>query len=244
MTIAVREYTPETVGQMLADAKARRARLYAPRVVVAPPAPAPIAKPQPVQTARPEPEEAAPIPPVGRLFNLFSRWSDEDVRQLREMIASGHSKIDIAQVLGRTTRTVQVKANKLGLSTRAGILHGAIPPGQYESSTKADERIAEKLILQVCEEFEVSRAELLGQSRSEKIVPVRHEACWRIAKATSLSLPHLGSIFNRDHTSILHAIRKRNEVHGENVRRMGGVSAYKRAAQIRYRAKHRAKRGL
>lgn len=241
MTIAVREYTPETVGQMLADARARRARLYAPRVIVAPPAPAP--KPKPAQAAAPQPEDAAPIPPVGRLFNLFTRWSDEDVRQLREMIASGHSKIDIAQVLGRTTRTVQVKANKLGLSTRAGILHGAIPPGQYESSTKADERIAEKLILQVCEEFKVSRAELLGQSRNKEIVPARHEACWRIAKATSLSLPHLGSIFNRDHTSILHAIRRRNEVHGENVRRMGGVSAYKREAQIRYRAKHRLKRG-
>lgn len=30
MTIAVREYTPETVDQMLADARARRARLYRP----------------------------------------------------------------------------------------------------------------------------------------------------------------------------------------------------------------------
>lgn len=30
MTIAVREYTPDTVDQMLADARARRARLYAP----------------------------------------------------------------------------------------------------------------------------------------------------------------------------------------------------------------------
>lgn len=241
MTIAVREYTPETVDQMLADAKARRARLYAPRVIVAPPAPEP--KPKPVQAVAPQPQDAAPIPPVGRLFNLFCRWSDEDVRQLREMIAGGHSTIDIAKVLGRTKRTVQVKANKLGLSTKAGVLHGAIAPGQYESSTQADQRIAEKLILQVCEEFEVSRAELLGQSRNKEIVPARHEACWRIAKETSLSLPHIGSIFNRDRTSILHAIRRRNEVHGENVRRMGGVSAYKREAQIRYRAKHRAKRG-
>jgi hypothetical protein len=241
MTVSVIEYTPETVGQMLADARARRARLFAPRVIATPPAP--VAKPKPVQAAQPEQEDAAPIPKVGRLFNLFCRWSDEDVRQLREMIASGHSKIDIAQVLGRTTRTVQVKANKLGLSTRAGVLHGAIPPGLYESSTKADERIAEKLIAQVCAEFDVERAELLGQSRSEKIVPIRHEACWRIAKATSLSLPHIGSIFNRDHTSILHAIRRRNDVHGENVRRMGGVSAYKREAQHRYRAKQRAERG-
>ena len=48
MTITVREYTPETVGQMLADAKARRARLYRPGPdpvrYVAPPAP----KPEPV----------------------------------------------------------------------------------------------------------------------------------------------------------------------------------------------------
>lgn len=49
MTIAVIEYTPETVGQMLADARARRARLYKPGPdpvrKVAPPSP----KPEPVK---------------------------------------------------------------------------------------------------------------------------------------------------------------------------------------------------
>jgi hypothetical protein len=48
MTVPVIEYTPETVGQMLADARARRARLYKPGPdpvrKVAPPAP----KPEPV----------------------------------------------------------------------------------------------------------------------------------------------------------------------------------------------------
>lgn len=236
MTIAVTEYTPETVGRMLADARARRARLYAPRIVVAPPPkPAPERNPSPAEAPAARPA----IPPVGRLFNLFSRWSDEDVRQLREMIACGHSKTDIAKVLGRTDRTIQVKANKLGLSTRACMLHGAIPAGKYETSVEADQRIADNIILQVCEEFGLSRSELLGQSRKESLVPARHEACWRIAKATSLSLPHIGSIFNRDHTSILHAIRKRNEFHGENVRRTGFITAYKREAQIRYRAARR-----
>jgi hypothetical protein len=49
MTVSVIEYTPETVGQMLADARARRARLYKPGPdpvrKVAPPAP----KPEPVK---------------------------------------------------------------------------------------------------------------------------------------------------------------------------------------------------
>ncbi len=51
MTISVIEYTPETVGQMLADARARRARLYRPGPdpvrKVATPAPKP--EPEPVK---------------------------------------------------------------------------------------------------------------------------------------------------------------------------------------------------
>ena len=48
-----------------------------------------------------------------------------------------------------------------------------------------------------------------GQSRSVPVVKVRHEAMAKVHMARpDLSLPALGRIFNRDHTSILFALRK------------------------------------
>lgn len=50
---------------------------------------------------------------------------------------------------------------------------------------------------------------LRGPSRSRHIVAVRHEAIAAVHVARpDLSLPALGRIFNRDHTSILFALRK------------------------------------
>jgi len=47
--------------------------------------------------------------------------------------------------------------------------------------------------------------------RDRAIIPARFEAIWRIKHKTMLSLPQIGRIFNRDHTTIIHAIRKHEE---------------------------------
>ena len=51
--------------------------------------------------------------------------------------------------------------------------------------------------------------EIAGARRNTKVVRARHEAMW-IAKELHphLSYPVLGRIFNRDHTTVLHALRK------------------------------------
>lgn len=51
--------------------------------------------------------------------------------------------------------------------------------------------------------------DILGPSRNRALVKVRQECIRAVADArTDLSLPQLGRIFNRDHTTILHALRK------------------------------------
>lgn len=51
--------------------------------------------------------------------------------------------------------------------------------------------------------------EITGARRNTKVVRARHEAMW-IAKELHphLSFPAIGRIFNRDHTTVLHALRK------------------------------------
>jgi Bacterial dnaA protein helix-turn-helix len=51
-------------------------------------------------------------------------------------------------------------------------------------------------------------ADILGRNRRPPIAAARHEAVWRVRHATGWSLPRLGRFFKRDHTTVLHSLRK------------------------------------
>ncbi|MBV8797602.1 MAG: hypothetical protein JO136_21905 [Hyphomicrobiales bacterium] len=51
-------------------------------------------------------------------------------------------------------------------------------------------------------------ADILGRNRRQPIAAARHEAVWRVRLATGWSLPRLGRFFKRDHTTVLHSLRK------------------------------------
>jgi hypothetical protein len=60
----------------------------------------------------------------------------------------------------------------------------------------------------VCAAHGVGLREVLGSSRARTIVDCRHQAMWEIWRRTSMSLPQIGLRLGRDHTSVLHAVRK------------------------------------
>jgi len=49
---------------------------------------------------------------------------------------------------------------------------------------------------------------LLGDTRTSKLVKIRHYTIWRARKETGMSFSQLGKIFNRDHSSVIHAFYK------------------------------------
>jgi chromosomal replication initiator protein len=53
----------------------------------------------------------------------------------------------------------------------------------------------------------VSTAGMTGGRRTARIAHARHLAMAVIRKATSLSLMEVGDLFNRDHGTVIHAIR-------------------------------------
>lgn len=57
--------------------------------------------------------------------------------------------------------------------------------------------------------------------RSAAFSRCRKEIAHALADQTSLSLPDIGAIINRDHTTVLHAIWSENARQGVNVRGMG-----------------------
>ncbi len=82
----------------------------------------------------------------------------------------------------------------------------------------APSQIAKRIIEQVCIETGISQDLIKSPIRTNPVSQARQEAIWRIAADTTLSLPQIGRIFNRDHTTILHAIRRMNDKHDAMVR--------------------------
>ena len=64
------------------------------------------------------------------------------------------------------------------------------------------------IITQVCKFYSVEESTIRGTLKSKGVTEARQVACYLIRKMTNLSLPDIGKEFNRDHTTILYAIRK------------------------------------
>lgn len=66
-----------------------------------------------------------------------------------------------------------------------------------------------KVIEAVCDRHEITFTDVMSRSRYADVVAARHEAIVAVANAFPwMSLPKIGRVFGRDHTSILHALDK------------------------------------
>lgn len=60
----------------------------------------------------------------------------------------------------------------------------------------------------VCQHFGISHTDLVSPRRDHKVQRPRMLAMWLARELTSHGLPALGRSFCRDHTSVLHSVRK------------------------------------
>ena len=61
----------------------------------------------------------------------------------------------------------------------------------------------DKIFATVYKKYGISKEDLTGKSRSREIAQARHVTIYLIRKITEMSLPNIGKIFNRDHTTAL-----------------------------------------
>ncbi len=64
------------------------------------------------------------------------------------------------------------------------------------------------IISQVCKFYNVDEIILRGSQRTKNVAEARQIAMYLIRKLTNLSLPDIGQQFAKDHTTVLHSIRK------------------------------------
>lgn len=68
------------------------------------------------------------------------------------------------------------------------------------------------IVKEVCEKHGITFGQVLGRQRSQPIVKARFEAYFRLSEETGLSLPQIGRFLGgKDHTSVLHGIRKHKQ---------------------------------
>lgn len=71
-----------------------------------------------------------------------------------------------------------------------------------------------------------------GKLRHAAATRARSAVIWRLAKETGLTLPEIGAIVRKDHTSVIHCIRTENERRGANVRGMHFPKGYRERHRI------------
>lgn len=95
------------------------------------------------------------------------------------------------------------------------------PPARLtrEQLERMDENVSlmpvtywKRIVNEVCVKHQVSRGEMMGPQREQRIVIARHEAMYRMKKETTLSLPAIGKkMGGKDHATVMNAVRRHQE---------------------------------
>lgn len=118
-----------------------------------------------------------------------------------------------ARVLALTEQRLALGAILVAEEQRFGEIYG---PRRYDPSRdfigpprppSGAERVR-RVIADVCAAHGMSRDELMGRSRHSPLVRARQEAMWRVKHETGWALTRVGRCFGRDHSTVLHGVRK------------------------------------
>jgi chromosomal replication initiator protein len=67
---------------------------------------------------------------------------------------------------------------------------------------------AETILTETAEYFALKREDLVSKSRSRPLTTARHMAMYLMRELTGLSLIKIGELFERDHSTALHGIKR------------------------------------
>ena len=66
----------------------------------------------------------------------------------------------------------------------------------------------EVILEETAQHYGLTRDDLVGKSRSRPLTTARHVAMYLTRECTGLSLIKIGELFERDHTTVLHGVKK------------------------------------
>lgn len=121
---------------------------------------------------------------------------------------------DLAAEWGVTPTAIRVVANRSGIFKNCDVLLRNKSFGQRRRGLEQPVRPAPvkpsiaSIVARVAEAHGVPVTQIRGDSRSVSIVNARREAMYLAYQTGAFSMPQVGHFFSRDHTTVLHAIRR------------------------------------
>jgi len=65
----------------------------------------------------------------------------------------------------------------------------------------------ESILAAVCKDFEMDLEEITARGRAAQYLEPRHITCYLLREYARMHFKEIGDLFNRDHTTIIHAVR-------------------------------------
>jgi chromosomal replication initiator protein len=117
---------------------------------------------------------------------------------------------DVAQLLAGHAATVrELEALAVSTRTRAGLTRRRITTEVAREVVEAAARSAEVsfdvISRAVCERFALRPSELRSRRRTQKVAVPRQLAMYLCRRLTRASYPQIGELFDRDHSTVMHA---------------------------------------
>jgi len=130
------------------------------------------------------------------------RVSDEILDYMAARISSNIRELEGALI--RVTAFAALNRTQIDMPLVQAVLKDVVPLGEDSNSIAPME-----IVRAVAEYFKLTQEELFGKSRSQAIVIARQIAMYLCREKTTMSLPKIGALFgNRDHTTVMYAIKK------------------------------------
>jgi chromosomal replication initiator protein len=137
---------------------------------------------------------------------------------------------ELEGALIRVTAFAQLNRQEVDMTLAQIVLKDLIPEGAEPEIT------APLIIAQTASYFGVTIEELTGPSRGRHLVQGRQIAMYLCRELTNMSLPKIGAQFgNRDHTTVMYADRKINQLLAER------RSVFNQVTELTARIKHQAR---
>ncbi len=147
---------------------------------------------------------------------ILRRKADEEAIELPNDVAffiARHANGNVRELEGTLTRLLAMSsfhAAPITIEFARNSLNGYLQMEQRQATV-------DSIQSGVARFFEVKVQDLKGPRRTKQIVIPRQIAMYLTRKHTGLSLPEIGKRFGgRDHTTVLHAVRKVNQVRGDD----------------------------
>ena len=124
--------------------------------------------------------------------------SDEIITYLAENL-----RTHIRQIEGAVKKLVAIKfleGNEITIDRAKNIMTELLGGAEPTSVT------VDKIFAAIEKKYDVSRQELIGNSRVKNVAQARHVAIYLIKTITDISYPSIGKLFNRNHSTIMSSV--------------------------------------